>query len=371
MADDERLVRLALSRAKDVGDAALLAAVHEHGPWAARERLLAGRDRDDAARVAAELCTRADPVGDLEVGRRLGARFVIPGDDEWPDTLDDLEGVTHVPGRGGVPIGLWVRGPLRLDELVGSVAVVGTRDATAYGALMAEEIAAACADAGRAVVSGGAIGIDYSAHRGAVLAGGRTAAVLACGVDRLYPLQNAPMLSHFVEHSALVSEAPLGHAPRKLRFLVRNRLIAALAAGTVVVEAALRSGALNTAGWANALSRPVMGIPGPVGSGLSAGVNAGIRKGELALVTSGEEVLELVAPMGEALVTERRGPVRVYDDLSPDQMAVLEALPAAQGAPVDRIATNAGHAVATTEAALEELALRGLAVEDLCGWRVG
>ena len=119
-------------------------------------------------------------------------------------------------------------------------------------------------------------------------------AVLACGADRAYPLAHAEILEHIAEHGAVVSESPPGHAPFKARFLSRNRLIAALTRGTVVVEAARRSGALNTATWAARLQRPLMGVPGPVTSAPSEGVHRLLRSGQATVVTTGLDVLEVV-----------------------------------------------------------------------------
>ena len=157
------------------------------------------------------------------------------------------------------PIGLWVRGPLRLDELADSVAVVGSRSATTYGEDVARELGAGLARAGDCLVSGAAFGIDQAAHRGALAVGGPSVAVLACGVDRAYPAAHRDLIDHLAPAGAVVSELPPGCAPLRMRFLARNRIIAALTRGTVLVEAALRSGALNTAGWADSLSPPADG----------------------------------------------------------------------------------------------------------------
>ncbi len=169
-----------------------------------------------------------------------------PGDEEWPaDRLDWPDGVLH----DAPPLALSVRGPHPLAEVVErSVAVVGARAATAYGAHVAAELSRALADRGVAVVSGGAYGIDAAAHRGALSAeAAPTVAVLACGVDVAYPRGNDRLLARTAELGVVVSELAPGSAPTRARFLVRNRLIAALTLGTVVVEAAARSGSLATA----------------------------------------------------------------------------------------------------------------------------
>ena len=156
-----------------------------------------------------------------------------------------------------------MRGPVGLHELESSVAVVGSRSATSYGADLAASIGAELARADQTVVSGAAFGIDQAAHRGSLAMGGPTVAVLACGVDRAYPLAHKALLDHLAATGAVVSELAPGCAPTRLRFLSRNRLIAALTGGTVVVEAALRSGALNTANWAGRLNRPAHGRARP------------------------------------------------------------------------------------------------------------
>ena len=230
----------------------------------------------------------ADPERDLERAGGLGIRFVVPGDDEWPVALDDLARAPHLHERGGVPLGLWCRGPLRLAEVVEqAVAVVGSRSATSYGGSVAGEIAGALARESWTVVSGAAFGIDQAAHRGALASRGPTVAVLACGADRAYPSAHRSLIDYIADVGLVVSEAAPGCAPTRIRFLARNRVIAALARGTVVVEAAVRSGALNTASWAAGLGRAVMGVPGPVTSAPSAGVHQLIRARDAVLVTSG------------------------------------------------------------------------------------
>ena len=161
----------------------------------------------------------------------------------------------------------------RLDELVDrSVAIVGSRASTAYGEHVAGELGHQLAERGWTVVSGGAFGIDAAAHRGALAAEAPTVAVLACGVDRPYPAAHGALLHRIAETGLLVSEWPPGAAPHRHRFLVRNRLIAALTRGTVVVEAAARSGAQATARRARKLGRQVLVVPGPVTSAMSVGL---------------------------------------------------------------------------------------------------
>ncbi len=302
----ERLARVALSRLAEPGDLRLSSLVAEIGAVELHRLLVEERGPDGLRTDVAARLAEVDPARELEGAERAGLRFVVPGDREWPSQLADLGGVAPLQERGGVPVGLWVKGPLRLDTLEHSVAVVGSRAATTYGEAVAGEIAAVASLAGVAVVSGAAFGIDVAAHRGALGMDGPTVAVLACGADRVYPGAHRALIDHIGATGAVVSEGPPGCAPHRVRFLARNRVIAALARGTVVVEAASRSGALNTANWAGRLNRVLMGVPGPVTSVSSAGVHEQIRAGAMTLVTSGADVLELVGHSGEHLVTAAR-----------------------------------------------------------------
>lgn len=368
--DEDRLARAALSRVTEPGDPRITGLVAEFGAIDLLRRLrrgdgLSGVFADVAARLA--IC---DPEGELDRAARLGIRFTIPGDPEWPGQLDDLADAEPLNNRSGVPIGLWAKGPIRLDSLGTSVAVVGSRAATTYGDQLATDIAQTLVEAGSPVVSGAAFGIDRAAHRGALVGGGPTVAILACGVDRAYPKAHQSLLDHLAEFGAVVSEAPLGCSPQRIRFLARNRLIAALTRGTVVVEAAVRSGALNTAHWANRLNRLVAGVPGPVTSAPSGGVHQLIRARGAELVTNGQEVLELVGASGEHLAEEPRGPVRPRDLLPMVEQQVLDAVPVGSAAPPHSIARVAGLAVLEVETALVHLQAAGLVDGDADGWRL-
>lgn len=368
--DADRLARVALSQLAEPGDLRVAGLVQELGAvrlleHLASERDLAGMETEVAGRLAA-----CQPERDLDHAARLGIRWVVPGDDEWPVILDDLDLAEPVDRVGRAPLGLWVRGPLRLDLLPRPVAVVGARSATTYGTEVAAEIAAAAARAGSAVVSGAAFGIDQAAHRGALAGGGPTVAVLACGVDRAYPAAHRQLLDHLAAHGAVVSELAPGRSPTALRFLARNRVIAGLAVGTVVVEAATRSGAHNTANWTGRLNRPLMGVPGPVTSATSQGVHRLIRSGAATLVSSGEEVLELIGAAGEHLVDEPRGPVRERDRLTARQQRVIEAVPVSRPAPSDSVARTAGLGVVEVRSTLEELVRLGLVSRGGTGWRL-
>lgn len=312
-----------------------------------------------------------EPERDLARARAAGARLVIPGDPEWPAVLDDLGAFTAAAARPeeraagrdhGVPFGLWVRGPHRLDEAVArSAAVVGSRAATGYGSHLATELGAGLAERDAAVLSGGAFGIDSAAHRGALAGGGVTVAVLAGGIDVPYPRGNDTLFARICAEGLLVTEAPPGAPARRERFLTRNRLIAALAGGTVLVEAGLRSGARNTVAHARALGRPRMAVPGPVTSALSAGCHLMLRSDPGArLVTCAAEVLEESGRIGADLAPEPKDRPDPRDGLPPPARALLAALPGRGCWAIDRIAAELGLS------RVQALALAGALAED--GW---
>jgi DNA processing protein len=368
---DERLARAGLSRLTEPATLRVTDALQQVGAARLYDDVLAHRGRQELVADAAGRLTTLDPARELEQAERLGIRFVIPGDDEWPAQLDDLAHSGAVSDLGGVPIGLWVRGPLRLDELADSVAVVGARTSTTYGESVARDLGAGVARAGRCLVSGAAFGIDQAAHRGAIANRGPSVAVLACGVDRAYPADHRGLIDHMAQTGAVVSELPPGCAPLRIRFLARNRIIAALGCGTVVVEAATRSGALNTAAWTDSLSRPLMGVPGPVTSAQSQGVHEWIRSGAASLVTCPGDVLELVGGSGAHLLDTPRGPEQPRDRLGRRHRQVLEAVPLRHPAGLASIAATAGIALVDTQTALRYLAEHEFVVCEQSGWRLG
>ena len=367
----DRVARAALCRLGEPGDPRLTGLVAEVGAPLVHDRLLIETDERGLASDVAQRLSALDPVSDLRRAAERGIRFVVPGDEEWPARLGDLDRAEPLAGRGGAPLGLWVRGPLHLAETVErAVAVVGSRSATSYGGGVAGEIGATLAKQGHTVVSGAAFGIDQAAHRGALAVRGPTIAVLACGVDRAYPAAHRQLLDYIADVGVVVSEAAPGCAPTKIRFLARNRLIAAMSHGTVVVEAAIRSGALNTASWAAGLSRVLMGVPGPVNSAPSVGVHQLIRTRGALLVTDGHEVLEAVAPVGRHTVGRLQEPARPRDLLTPSQRQVLDAVPLQQGAPAGSIARAAGLSPVRVQETLADL-LSGGFVEHAAGrWRL-
>jgi DNA processing protein len=368
--EEERRARITLSLVSEPGDWGFTALAREMGGIGLLGALHTDPDRHELLTAAASRLPMVDVDATMAEAERRGVRFVIPGDAEWPVQLDALHGAEPLNERSGVPIGLWVRGPLRLDSLGDSVAVVGSRSSTSYGEETAADIAAELGLAGRPVISGAAFGIDYAAHRGAAAVNAPTVAVLASGADRAYPAAHRRMIEHLASEHAVVSEAPLGAAPQRVRFLARNRLIAAFARGTVIVEAAARSGALNTANWAVRLNRVAMAVPGPVSNASSEGTHHLIRSGAAALVTSGADVLELVGGAGDHLAADPRGPSTVRDRLSVRQRQVLDAVPVAQAAGVASIAKVAGLGVVEVRKALGRLQEAGLVAAHGPGWRL-
>ncbi|GHF60089.1 DNA-processing protein DprA [Streptomyces griseosporeus] len=364
--DEELLARVFLTRVVEPGDETGGRWVRELGAREVVRRLrgqgtalpgVSGQRWDGLLARA----TRAEPRRDLDIARRAGVRFVAPGDPEWPGQLDDLGDAR--------PLGLWVRGrpSLRMWALR-SVAVVGARACTEYGAHMAATLAAGLAERGWVVVSGGAYGIDGAAHRGALGAGGATVAVLACGVDRPYPRGHTELINRIAEQGLVIGELPPGDHPTPSRFVQRNRVIAALTAGTVVVEAAHRSGSLVTARAAQRLGRHTMGVPGPATSARSAGVHELLR-GEAVLVTDAAEVVELVGDMGE-LAPARRGPVLPRDLLEPGARRVLAALPGRRAAGAQEIARGAQTTPEDALARLYELRALGYVERLGDGWKL-
>lgn len=365
---EERLARAALSRIGEPDDAALRAAVTAEGPVAVWNALRRGHGPLVHGRLAGLLprAAEADPEADLARMARAGGRLVCPGDAEWPAALDDLDAV-----EPGAPYAVWVRGGGDLAALTPrAVAVVGARAATAYGTRVAADFGAGLAEVGCPVVSGGAYGIDGAAHRGALVMGAPTVVVLACGADVSYPRGHSSLFDSVAEAGNILSEAPPGASAMRHRFLSRNRIIAALGLGTVVVEAAVRSGALSTAGHAERLSKPVMAVPGPVGSALSAGCHVLIRERNALLVTEPAHVLEAVSPVGEAALAPVRAPERPLDELSEEARRVLDAVPVRASVTTARIAVTAGMDPRTTTGRLAELASRGYVEREGAGWRL-
>lgn len=366
---DERTARMALSCVVDPGDIHADVLVSEFGAvevWAA---VRDGRPERWAGRA------RTLSLGSVErLAKLRGIRFVVPGDDEWPGSLSELGSAEPLAGRGGRPLGLWMRGPRPLDAAIGrSVAIVGSRAATSYGESVAGELAAELGAQGVLTVSGGAYGVDSAAHRGALSTPSGTVAVLACGLDRLYPAGNSRLLERIADEHLLVSEAPPGAHPTKVGFLARNRLIAALAQGTVLVEAAVRSGARNTASWTCRLGRVLMAVPGSVHSAASVTPHRLIRDGEAVLITSATDAISLLGPLSAEAPSSLLDCADVRDDdlLTPTEKAIVEALPARAPRAAAELALAGGVPYGACLAALATLADRGVVAPAPHGeWRL-
>lgn len=380
--DGARLARAALTRLVEPGDELAVQTVAALGPERAlalltgRERLqpaerdlLADHAGSDAAlgrRWSAGLARwapragRLDPARDLVALHRLGGGLLIPEDAAWPAALDDL-GAT-------APLGLWFRGAGTVPAAAEALAVVGSREATAYGRQVTSAVVARAVRAGVCVVSGGD--------------GVPTVAVLAGGLDRFYPAGHEELLRAVMDAGLLLSEMPPGASPTRYRFLHRNRLIAALAGGVVVVEARWRSGAQNTAGHALALGREVGVVPGPITSPSSAGCHRLLQEAPVRLVADPAQAVDLVPRgAGHGRGADRPGDdaptppggteaaPRHTDGLTVEELLVCEALPVRRPVDVDALTVSAGLAPPTVLAVLTRLERRGLAerVEDR--WR--
>src|SRR5665811_2220842 len=323
----DRFARAAWSRVAEPGDPVANRLIRTHGPVEAL--LVAGSGVGQKVERFLPRLEVLDVERDLEVGAKFAARIVCPGDPEWPQGLDDLV---------APPYCLWVRGPIDVaSSCQRSAAVVGARSATAYGEMVATEMAAGLGERRFTIISGAAFGIDAAAHRGALATGATTIAVLAGGVERPYPSSHAALIARIVEVGAVISEVAPGSAPTKTRFLQRNRMIATMGRGTVVVEAGLRSGSLNTA----------------------------------QLATDAAEAAEAIGDYGTDLAPARRGPTFAGDELDEHAARVLSALPVRKGVPIARLAVSSGLSVSEVRSLLGRLDLSSLAERHAEGWRQG
>ena len=382
-----RQARAWLSRTFEPGSVDIWRFVQRVGPVEARAVVRAGAAPAAVQALAGPRATEDTSDEDLRRAERCDARLVVPEDEEWPApplhcltlTAHDLPTERRAqPDRTVAlvpPLALWVRGRRHLAELVDrSVALVGSRASTAYGEHVAAELGHGLGERGWTTVSGGAYGIDAAAHRGALAAGAPTVAVLACGVDRAYPSAHSALFSRVLDDGLLVSEWPPGCAPLKHRFLVRNRLIAGLTRGTVVVEAAARSGALATGNRARDLGKQVMAVPGPVTSAMSVGCHELLRERDheraAVLVTTAAEVVQAVGRLGDDLAPPAERPTTPRDTLSDIARRVLDACPVRSGVAPERLAAVAGCDVVDVLRVLPVLELHDLVEWTGTGWRV-
>jgi DNA processing protein len=392
--DDILFARAFLNRVAEPASIPLWLAVRRNGPVATAQAIRSGEVAGLTSEATAARVEQIDPYADLEAAQRRGVRLVVPESDEWPHfAFSALEAAalrraerfakgerTHSEsGELIPPLALWVRGTVDLAAVgVRSVAIVGARSATDYGERLARELAAGLSEHGVTVVSGGAYGIDAAAHRGALVVGGETVLVSAGGLDKPYPAGNAGLFDQVAECGLLVSESPPGCDPRRRRFLTRNRLIAALSTGTLVVEAAYRSGALNTARHCVELGRPLMAVPGPVTSPMSAGCHRllAAEQGRAQLVTGLNDVLQLVgssrdlAAETDPIRRENAGLRERLDILDATARQVFDGFPARGWTDPDRLAIATGLAPLAVVRALPMLELSGLIEASAEGFRI-
>lgn len=393
VADDVLLARAYLSRVAEPAHVAVWAFVRSVGPTEAAAAVRAGRAPESVRRATEARRDACDPGADLEAAAHHGIRIVVPESARWPHfafgaleragarRADEIARGAR-PSESGEPVpplALWVQGggASAADDVTcdlaalgtRSLGVVGARACTSYGEHVAAEIAFGVAQHDVVVVSGGAYGIDAAAHRAALAAGAATVIVSAGGLDRPYPAGNHALFARAAQSGLVVSESPPGAAPQRQRFLTRNRLIAALSTGTVVVEAGKRSGAANTAAHCTALGRALMAVPGPVTSVMSVGCHALLRRepDPALLVTDARDVLESLGFLGSAAEIADTTPgastgarQAVLDGLDPVARRVFEALtPRAYAAP-ESVSVRAGVPVRDVLRAMPLLEVAGL-----------
>jgi DNA processing protein len=301
----------------------------------------------DQATVTSIVDERAaiSPEAEMERLAKFGVRAYTWDDPEYPARLKEIDDRPPV---------LYVRGELTPADEV-AVAVVGTRKATPYGRQAAEHFATDLAASGVTVVSGLARGIDAVAHRAALAAGGRSIAVLACGLDIVYPPEHAKLAREIVEHGALVSDYPLGMQPRSEFFPRRNRILSAVSLGVLVVEGSETSGALLTARYALDQNREVFAVPGSIYSPTHRGANKLIREGEAKLVSSTEDILE---ELNLKMVTQQIE-LREVAPADATEARLLSVL-SSQPSHIDDVQRASGLPIASVSSALAVLELKGM-----------
>jgi DNA processing protein len=294
-----------------------------------------------------------DVISAFEVAARVNARLLVPSSSIWPDQLDDLS--------SSAPHCLWYR--TNLDEPPTdfvAISIVGSRISTSYGDWVTSEIVSDCANRGLTVVSGGAYGIDATAHRSALASEQKTIAFLAGGIDRLYPSGNAALFEKVIDRGAVFAEQAPGASPTKWRFLQRNRLIAAMSPATIVIEAGQRSGALNTVSHALEIGRSVGVVPGPITSQSSAGCNRLISQGLVSSICEPSAAADLALGKSGWFQPELGG-------LGAYETRALDAL-ASRPLSENLLAKRAGLTSKEVAIALGQLSLLGLVKQTDRGW---
>ncbi len=265
--------------------------INQRGGLSVYHRIISGNyylRQQEILKLQQQIMQRQVKDLELEISK-AGGVFITPEDNDWPISLADL---------ATPPIGLVIAGDrsvlLKLDK---SISIVGSRQPTNYGLQLSYSLASQASLAQLVVVSGGAYGIDTASHQGALSVGGLSIAVLAGGINRLYPLENQKLFKDITKSGLLISEVMPNIESKPYRFLIRNRLIAALSRSTVVVEAKFISGSIRTARDAAEIFRPVFAIPGPVTSPLSEGCHRLIAERVADIATSLDEILEVITPL--------------------------------------------------------------------------
>ncbi|MDO4686058.1 MAG: DNA-processing protein DprA [Corynebacterium sp.] len=349
------------------------------------EKIVAGIKHRDTwigplLKETAARCSWDRAAADISACEAMGGRMITPDDAEWPsEELDQAFGfaatgksehLRSYQADAVPPHVLWVRGGNIRELCARSVAVVGTRAISRYGMEATKLLVGGLSAHQWCVVSGGALGVDTVAHQAALEHGGPTIVVQACGLDHMYPARNKHLFDDIAARGAIVTEYPPLTPPARHRFLTRNRLVAALTQGTIVVEAAWRSGALNTLSWAEGLGRVAMAVPGPITGVGSLGCHERIRKGSAQLVTSSDEVRALLEAVG-ALDVDAQYELQFAGDvitgLSRTELRLYDAL---GGDPVDtaEVARAAGLPLTLTVHVLVELAQRNIVQRVGTGW---
>ncbi|MGX0629898.1 DNA processing protein [Corynebacterium afermentans] len=324
------------------------------------------------------------PAEDLEFAADLGYTLLTPESPQWPAEAIQCSfgrqqtgaaGKTSHQPDGIAPHALWVAGNTNLAGLFAqSVGVVGTRHATKYGHMASKDLVAGLGGHNYTVVSGGALGIDTVAHTAAMDVNTPTVVVAACGPGEHYPRSNKALFERVVATGgALMTEYPPAVTPDRHRFLTRNRLVAALTLGTVLVEAPFRSGALNTLKWVNAFNRTAMAVPGPVTDAQSLGANLAIQNNEAEMVLNAGQIHEQLSAVGEYSAEEQmemQYPPSVTQQLSRNELRIYDALPPVgrTGREAEAVAADAGLSIALTVHILMDLSKRGLVERDKRVW---
>ncbi|MBI5815528.1 MAG: DNA-protecting protein DprA [Nitrospinae bacterium] len=324
MTDDERLYRIALNAVPFIGPMIyhrLVAAFGSAGDvFRAQPDSLKGVEGvyENLARKIVQANPLKTAAREVELAQKTGVTIVLLGEECYPVPLRNAYSPPPV---------LYIKGKWEEADTV-SIAVVGTRRPTAYGKLMAERLVEGLTKAGLTVVSGLARGVDAIAHRAAIAAGGRTVAALGCGVNIIYPPEHRELQESICGHGAVVSQFPFAAAPDKMNFPMRNRIISGLSLGTLVIEAAEKSGALITAYAAIDDNRDVFALPGPVNSQNSAGTNKLIKRGHAKLVQGVEDILDELPDYVRSAMASRQAslPLETEEKIEGEELMVIEAM---------------------------------------------